>query len=173
MALRKETEGERKVPPESKANQAERAFAQLLSWHMDNGTRPDGPARRWNGNELADACGVRDRSVRNWRNGTYLPVIETIERVLFGPNPNHDAARAELRAAWADARERSVIEAVAQTRTDETTPILPPTRCFGRDDEANALIAALTAPGTASLLVLGPAGIGKTTLTRRARPIRR
>jgi tetratricopeptide (TPR) repeat protein len=49
----------------------------------------------------------------------------------------------------------------------EPTLVIPPARCFGRDPEADALIAAVTDAGTACLLVLGSAGIGKTTLTRR------
>jgi tetratricopeptide (TPR) repeat protein len=49
----------------------------------------------------------------------------------------------------------------------DTAPVIPPVRCFGRDADVAALVAALTAPEPAALLVLGPAGIGKTTLTRR------
>jgi tetratricopeptide (TPR) repeat protein len=45
--------------------------------------------------------------------------------------------------------------------------VAPPVRCYGRDSEAATLIAALTTPDPACLLVLGQAGIGKTTLTRR------
>ncbi|MGD0109185.1 MAG: tetratricopeptide repeat protein, partial [Rhodopila sp.] len=48
----------------------------------------------------------------------------------------------------------------------DTTPILPPTRCFGRDPDAAPLIDALAAPAPVALLVLGGAGMGKTTLTR-------
>jgi tetratricopeptide (TPR) repeat protein len=49
-----------------------------------------------------------------------------------------------------------------------TAPIAPPARCFGRDDDVASLVAALTAPEPAALLLVrGPAGIGKTTLTRR------
>jgi len=69
-------------------------------------------------------------------------------------------------------RLRSVIERLrAATPLPDTTPdiapIVPPARCFGRDDDVAALVGALTAPEQAALLVLGPAGIGKTTLTRR------
>jgi tetratricopeptide (TPR) repeat protein len=51
--------------------------------------------------------------------------------------------------------------------TPDTAAIVPPARCFGRDADVAALVTALTAPWPAALLVLGPAGIGKTTLTRR------
>ena len=36
----------------------------------------------------------------------------------------------------------------------DTTPILPPTRCFGREPDAAPLIAALASPDPVALLVL-------------------
>jgi hypothetical protein len=59
--------------------------------------------------------------------------------------------------------------AAEPTSAPDTTPIPPPDRCFGRNDETNRIVAALTA-GTnpTAVLVQGPGGIGKTTLTREA-----
>jgi Domain of unknown function (DUF4062)/NB-ARC domain len=59
--------------------------------------------------------------------------------------------------------------AAAPTPSPDTTPIPPPDRCFGRNDETTRIVAALTA-GTnpTAVLVQGPGGIGKTTLTREA-----
>jgi tetratricopeptide (TPR) repeat protein len=82
----------------------------------------------------------------------------------------------EFRRHFAADLERLVAEHLAHldasavagsTSSGETEPILPPVRCFGRDAEADSLVAALTAAKPACLLVLGSAGIGKTTLTRR------
>jgi len=81
----------------------------------------------------------------------------------------------EFRRHFAADLERLVAEHLAHldasavagsTSSGETEPILPPVRCFGRDAEADSLVAALTAAKPACLLVLGSAGIGKTTLTR-------
>lgn len=42
--------------------------------------------KRWTNKAFATACGVSEKSVRNWLNGTHLASdnIDTIERVLFG-----------------------------------------------------------------------------------------
>ena len=66
------------------------AFAALLVWHLNFGTRPTGspakPGKRWNNKEFAGAVGgVGDRTVRNWRAGRSCPnEIGSIERALFG-----------------------------------------------------------------------------------------
>ena len=72
-----------------------------------------------------------------------------------------------LRAERQREAERLNAAAAAAGTAPQTAPIVPPARCFGRDGDIAALVAALTAPDAAALLVLGPAGIGKTTLTRR------
>ena len=46
-------------------------------------------------------------------------------------------------------------------------PIVPPARCFGRDDYVALMIDGVTKEKSAALVVLGPPGIGKTTLTRQ------
>lgn len=64
-------------------------------------------------------------------------------------------------------RRQAAVSLAQAPPAPEPAPVLPPARCFGRGAETDALIDALTAPGDACLLVLGSAGIGKTTLTRR------
>jgi tetratricopeptide (TPR) repeat protein len=55
----------------------------------------------------------------------------------------------------------------AATRSVATIPL--PDRCFGRDDDTNAVVAALVAASPHNaILVQGPGGIGKTTLTQQA-----
>jgi tetratricopeptide (TPR) repeat protein len=178
MAPRKQAEDERKFPAALEAEEAARAFCESLRWQMDNGTRPGSTRatpRRWSATDLGEACGVSDRQVRNWLNGANLPVdMATLERVLFGDDPEHASARREFHTAWATARQRTSVKQpdrpVPPPTEEQPHPhqsILPPARCFGRDDEADALIAALATPTQAALLVLGSGGIGKTTLTRR------
>ena len=58
-------------------------------------------------------------------------------------------------------------EPPAEPPPDDAAPILRPPRCFGRDDDVRVLVGALDGDAPAALLVLGPAGIGKTTLTRQ------
>jgi hypothetical protein len=174
MAAKRKAEAERKVEPESKADQDALAFAQKLVWHMDKGTGAEGRNRRWTAKELAFECGVSDRAVRNWRNGTYLPDIETLDRLFFGADPKHSDAREAFRVLWAGARQRKAALVEPQPSRAERSdagrlvpePVRPPTRCFGREREAAPLIAALASPAPAALLVLGGAEMGKTTLTR-------
>ena len=51
----------------------------------------------------------------------------------------------------------------------EGTPIPVPDRCFGRSDDIDRIVTALTgATNPTAVLVQGPGGIGKTTLTQEA-----
>jgi tetratricopeptide (TPR) repeat protein len=137
-------------------------FQELLASHLRKGTRPDGtPGRRWSKKDFAAETGVSDRTVGNWLNGKTCPDdLESIERVLFGRNPAHDADRLRLREAFEAATRRG--EGAASVG-----PFIPPDRCFGRDTDIAALTAVLTGPRAAAVAVLGPPGIGKTTLTRQ------
>ena len=82
------------------------SFADLLNWHLDFGTRPQGspdrPGRRWNSKEFGAALGgTNDRAVRNWRTGRNLPVhLDIIERALFGDSDTYDQWRIDLRVAY-------------------------------------------------------------------------
>ena len=77
-------------------------FSELLHAHLDNGARPTGlNGARWTTPEFAKTVSIEERTVRNWRNGAARPNdLGRIETALFGDNPAHDEARAELRAAF-------------------------------------------------------------------------
>jgi hypothetical protein len=81
---------------------AVRHFSELLSWHLERGTRPEGEPDTeggpWAVKEFAAAVQANDRSVRAWCAGEYLPMgLTAIERELFGENPAYGTFRNELR----------------------------------------------------------------------------
>src|SRR5258708_39256178 len=89
-------------------DRAQWTFGRLLDWHLRRGTRPGGridrPGRSWTAKAFADAIGVGDRTVRYWLRNEHLPPeVETIERILFGKDPDYPEWRLELRQARADA----------------------------------------------------------------------
>ena len=89
--------------------EAVRRFGQLLAWHIERGTRPDGQPQiegvRWTNQLFADAVRTNERSVRDWRNGKYPPKdLRPIERELFGDNPLYAGYRNALRRAYRLAR---------------------------------------------------------------------
>jgi hypothetical protein len=80
---------------------------------------------------------------------------------------------AEFKTRVADDLKRLVRERLPRPEptaepAPDAAPIVRPVRCFGRDPDVTTLVGALDADAPAALLVLGPAGIGKTTLTRQA-----
>src|SRR4051794_3438180 len=76
-------------------------FGEVLSWHLDFGTRPKGspenPQSPWSNAEFAKAVGVTERTVRNWRSGRRPDGTGSIELVLFGDNPAFVPWRFDLR----------------------------------------------------------------------------
>lgn len=141
------------------------AFADLMDHHMRNGTRPQGtpdqPGTAWTPKTLAFALGgVSDRTVRNWRHGKNRPVdLTSIEREFFGGIPAYAAELQALRAAHSG-------RASADENIQRARRIVPPNQCIGREAETANVVAALTKQAR-SVIVLGPPGVGKTTLTRQ------
>lgn len=90
---------------ERQGSQMPRDFHALLSWHLNNGTRPQGGPDRsgipWGNKAFAHAVGATERSVRNWRNGSNLPSsLNAIEREFFGDNRTYERWRQKLREAF-------------------------------------------------------------------------
>jgi hypothetical protein len=104
-------------------------FIDLLTWHLETGTRPTGPKRPWTQQEFAVALHPKGgtastdesarKSVKNWLTGSAFPnagYFASIEIALLGPEqgaggaahetPEQAAARAQLRAVYQKDRER-------------------------------------------------------------------
>jgi tetratricopeptide (TPR) repeat protein len=178
------TEKRGKASNRSAGNQPSRGkaltFGQLLSFHLERGTRPEGKpgdlGERWTAELFGEKLGVEARSVRNWLADRNLPsakYLALIEGGLFGDNPVYAEERAELRHSHGSARraesrdaENAVPEAIAPSALLPTKPL----RCLGRDDELKAVVEALLGggQGATAVLVLGGPGMGKTTITREA-----
>jgi len=88
-----------------------RSFGELLKWHLDHGTRPNGqptlPGRPWTPSEFAAALGESsERAIRYWMHNRYLPrktVVEAIEQAFFGQSVAYDRFRREFRGAYSRA----------------------------------------------------------------------
>jgi len=97
-------------------------FGELLSLHLDRGTRPEGSPDAeglpWTIKEFAAAVGVSERSVRAWRADENLPQdLRPIERALFGNNPAYEDVRNDLRRLYRLARggDQSIEAAFSRT----------------------------------------------------------
>lgn len=158
-------------------------FRQLLDWHVRRGTRPAGSPQSvgvpWENKEFARAVGAKsteseknERTIRNWRNGDTLPGsadLHGILQALFGGRPEY--------ADWQSALSEKYHAALANEEDEAETTVAPrndsiptrPLRCLGRDEDLKSVVDALIgASDRAAVLVLGTAGMGKTTLTRQA-----
>lgn len=71
-------------------------FFRLLEWLMRKGVRPPGDrlASEWTRKELAGEVGLTLRAINYWFGSKPNPPLtsdlQTLERVFFGPNPEHD-----------------------------------------------------------------------------------
>lgn len=144
-------------------------FHQLLQEHLANGTRPGGSpsesGRPWTNVEFGDAVGVSDRTVRYWRQGRMRPDdILSILRELFSDNPAYDNQRQEVKLAFGRPKPKG---AEFQRRPRNKFPIARPARCFGRGQQVKTIVSQLSAKAQSSILVLGPPGIGKSTIIRQ------
>jgi hypothetical protein len=98
MATRKGLARSRKEPAPASYDRSAWTFGQLLAWHLDRGTRPEGkpdhPGKPWGVAVFAFDIGkMNERSVRKWRKGhTVPPDVQPLEAKLFGDNPITGAA---------------------------------------------------------------------------------
>ncbi len=153
-------------------DRAQWTFGRLLDWHLRRGTRPGGridrPGRSWTAKAFADAIGVGDRTVRYWLRNEHLPPeVETIERILFGKDPDYPEWRLELRQARADAGvERPSPN--GKRLPVSNVPIRVPAHFKGRDDALAAIEAAFKGDeggiAVAITALHGLRGVGKSTL---------
>ncbi|MGD0334467.1 MAG: tetratricopeptide repeat protein [Xanthobacteraceae bacterium] len=158
-----------------------RTFGQLLDWQLERGTRPDGLQAKkgvpWGNKDFANSVGDKssepakgERTIRNWRNGATLPSpadFHAILLVLFGVNEDYAEWKAELTDKYHAARTQ-MSDGPALGPALPSLPAKPP-RCIGRDEDLKSVVSALTAASSsASILILGGPGMGKTTLTREA-----
>jgi tetratricopeptide (TPR) repeat protein len=146
------------------------SFHELLSAHLDLGTRPTGAKvrnRRWKNIEFGEAVGVSDRTVRYWRGGKALPAdLESIERELFGNDAQYEDARQAMRAAFGLAK-TGPRPAKRPPRNPHNGVVQSPDLCIGRDDVVSQIIKCLNGNTSVAVAVLGPPGIGKTTVARQ------
>lgn len=134
----------------------------------------------WGNKEFANAVGAKssegvknERTIRNWRKGDTHPSpadFHGIMLAIFGTNDDYAAWKSELTDKYHAGRNDDPdrpLPALAPQRI-ESRPTKP-LRCLGRDDDLALVVAGLTASsGAIAILVLGGAGMGKTTLTRQA-----
>jgi hypothetical protein len=142
------------------------AFGKLLKSHLNRGTRPDGSpgviGKRWTHKEFAHALKMTERALTYWLNGSTPPkTLSGIEAALFGESKNYEEERHELREAYR-------LAVGSERQLGPQSFIHDPGLCEGRDAEIGRLTACLASiESGASVLVLGDAGHGKTTITEK------
>ena len=146
---------------------------------------PDYDEKEWCGlewNAIYDLLKKRrhqDVMFLRFANATARSLFSTVGYVeLDNITPEQAATRILQRLALNEELPRDHYGAIASNQTPPEcdaphaalnliAQVVPPPRCFGRETELDELSKALTGTESASLLVLGPPGIGKTTLTRQ------
>jgi len=68
-----------------------RKFGDILQFHLDRGTRPQGNTKRWKKKEFAGVCDVSYNTVVSWLNEIHRPPnLGVIEIALFGERADED-----------------------------------------------------------------------------------
>ncbi len=172
-----------KKPPTGRDESAPPPFFECLDFHLKFGTRPGGSPDRagveWTVKAFAEASGVDERTVRNWRIGATKPGSDDVARmegILFGDDPAFAEWRAEFRTAprvrrvKAKTAPAAAAEAKSSPHKPRNLPFASLGSLFkGRADELARLHAALSAGGSDGIAIAGHAlhglgGIGKTQL---------
>lgn len=161
------------------------SFSDILKGHFLNGTHPSSmrvtPDFRWKPEAFAEAtrtdhgnAGVSAVTVRSYLRGDSEPVdIRMITSVLFADDIEHQNAKHELERAWLAAKDKRQKQTRQLRRSAHTiralspgTRIIEPNRCFGRQEDVSYIVSLLISNRHTALL--GPGGIGKTTLATKA-----
>jgi hypothetical protein len=164
------------------------AFDEMLRWHFRHGTHPDlmrvGPGFRWKPEAFSAETKLKDdgnhevspQAVNAWLRGDATPEnsrLQLICGILFGDDPQHARAKAELCEAWIDAGERKrsarrrARRTAAPQRIASPPQIAEPARCYGRQEDVDAVVRQLASGASKAIALLGPGGIGKTTLAAK------
>ncbi len=151
----------------------ESSFSDLLVFHLERGTRPNGTPERvgvkWTNKDFAEAVDADERSVRNWLNGTNPPgkaKRASIEKSLFGTNPAYEHWRQELRAAHGRKADKDPGETDPERPPPCNLPYPSLGSLFKGRDEIIERLRDGQAPGRATAIagkaMHGLGGIGKT-----------
>ena len=154
--------------------EARKAFGALLKSHLSRGTRPErspkinGPP--WQNKIFAFELITSEKNVTNWLSGAHPPShkwLIKIEGALFGEEPT-DTAADKYKKERHELREAYRLAAGGERANGPQSFVHDPGRCLGRDEQIAELVSSLLSVGAgASILVLGDAGQGKTTLTEK------
>jgi tetratricopeptide (TPR) repeat protein len=171
-------------------------FADLLTWHMDWGTRPACSTttrnRRWKNADITaaiyalsssdpryrDALENAEKTLGNWKKGI-VPDKRSPERIdrlisaLFGDDETLCHWKADLESALKNDREAKALTLarpkpnLARPSPTETPRVPFPTADFsGRNNEVEEISAGLVSRAQRAILIQGGPGIGKTELTK-------
>ena len=119
-------------------------------WPAHSPTRPDCTRRSWR----------LSLPMLRARPGRHLPAVAA------GPRPT---GRSTRRSSWAVTGRRAISRVwPAGVSAIQASDVLLTWPLIGRSEEMQTIVAAVSAPGLAGILVSGPAGVGKSRIVREA-----